>query len=461
MDTKVTPVSYWPALIARDDRFDHTSIFLGGYYTSVDAGSYDVRHSADELFSALNRIDRSGNDPVLSKDNIIFICHSTGGIIIRHILVNHYEKFSQKKVGLILIASPSYGSRWADWLKGLTSLYGHAIGEQLQEGSWSLSELDAQFKTLIAEKRIPFLVGIEAYENHFIVHQKWLPNKSVVVTKESASRYFGVAVLLRKTDHFSSVKPNDYDHPAYELLLDFCQKHAEFGLGQIPKTVQALDEYLFVDEVRLDNYFSQIPGGTEAKNVSIKIARLNEYLETKDVLVRGRPEGRNVSEGQFVFESMSATKVIFPRALAASADLADLAVWVSTPIALPRPTQDRTQPDGTFLYLIETYRVQDKNGRAFSGPQSGFSALDNVLSELADEGAAMAPDQPYAARVNRYSPLEILKRHGGAAQRPRRIKSLYKPRYLSDDEYYVIGGLLSHRAYGLFAYPIFVAVDAP
>ena len=217
--------TYWPELIASDFRFKDFSIFLGGYYTSVDAGKYDVRQSSTELLSALRRVDEDGEDPALSSQEIIFVCHSTGGIVVRHILTNHFDLFRNKRVGLVLIASPSAGSRWANWLGALTTLYGHAVGQQLQEDNWFLRELDAQFKIMLVEKRIPGLVGIEAHENHFVVHRKWVPDKLVVVPEDSAGRYWGPSKLLRATDHFTSVKPSDKRHPAHELLVDFCQAH--------------------------------------------------------------------------------------------------------------------------------------------------------------------------------------------------------------------------------------------
>ena len=221
--------AYWPSLIVKDPRFRGVGVYLGGYYTSVDAGSYDLRNSADELFNGLQRKSKEGELAVLSQKNLIFVCHSTGGIVVRYMLVNNYKAFVDKTLGLVLIASPSYGSRWADWLGLLLSVYGHKVGEQLKEGSWSLRDLDAQFKNLVNERMIPKLFGVEAYENYFILHRKWLPDRNVVVTQESAGRYFGAPVLLRNTDHFSSVKPDGFEHPAYELLVDFCQKHPEFS----------------------------------------------------------------------------------------------------------------------------------------------------------------------------------------------------------------------------------------
>jgi hypothetical protein len=94
-------------------------------------------------------------------------------------------------------------------------------------GGANLMDLDERFKTLLDEKRIPHLVGVEAYENHFILHRKWLPDIPRVVTELSAGRYFGRPVCLRKTNHFSSVKPFGVRHPAHELLVDFWTRHFE------------------------------------------------------------------------------------------------------------------------------------------------------------------------------------------------------------------------------------------
>lgn len=124
-------------------------------------------------------------------------------------------------MGLVLIASPSYGSRWANRLKWLAGIYRNRLGKQLRWASWNLQDLDSRFKNLVYEKRIPGLVGVEAYENRFIINRKLLPNTTYIVDEESAGRYFGAPVLLRDTDHFSTVKPDGISHPAHETLVDF------------------------------------------------------------------------------------------------------------------------------------------------------------------------------------------------------------------------------------------------
>jgi hypothetical protein len=106
---------YWPNLVIEDPRIRPMSIFLGGFYTGPDSRAYDIGACASELFSALKRLDPNGlRPPPFEKKRLIFVCHSTGGIVVRYMLESNYAQFSSKEVGLLLIASPPYGSRLAD-----------------------------------------------------------------------------------------------------------------------------------------------------------------------------------------------------------------------------------------------------------------------------------------------------------------------------------------------------------
>lgn len=213
--------AFWPDLIADDERFDHPAIFLGGFYTALDSGLYDLRDASRELMDALRREDEHGRPPVTSFRNIVFICHSTGGMVVRYLLTRDTEEFADKNIGLVLIASPSFGSYLANVVKFLMVLYHQKLGRQLEWGNESLEDLDDRFKSLVGDRAIPHLVGVEAFENHFIIHRTFLPDSTVVVEKESAARYFAEPRRLRATDHFTAVKPSSRRHPAYELLLDF------------------------------------------------------------------------------------------------------------------------------------------------------------------------------------------------------------------------------------------------
>lgn len=216
------PGVYWPALLANDPEFRQYSIYLGGYFTKFTAREYGVADCADELFRALAREDK-GIKPALSRSTLMFVCHSTGGIVVRYMLDAHPQEFANKTIGLALIASPSYGSRWASALplRVVGKIYRHAVAQELSWASPIVSDLDDRFRNLLDEHRIPRLDGVEACENHFLFRRKYLPPLPLLVKRESAGRYFGRTTTLPDTDHATAVKPDSRDHPAYTFLRDF------------------------------------------------------------------------------------------------------------------------------------------------------------------------------------------------------------------------------------------------
>ncbi len=216
------PGVYWPDLVQKDPRFAHYSIYLGGYSTGVKSGAYEVSDCAQELFEALDRPGEGQSPSVLNRRTIIFVCHSMGGIVTRYMLTARPWAFMAKRVGLALIASPSYGSAWADRLDLLLKYFRNEQGKKLKWGNWSLKDLDDRFQLMLEAKAIPELIGREACENHFVVRASWLPAAEPLVPGDSAGRYFGRVRMLRDTDHFTCVKPDGRDHPAYQFLSDFC-----------------------------------------------------------------------------------------------------------------------------------------------------------------------------------------------------------------------------------------------
>lgn len=219
--------AFWPDILAADSRFERLDIFLGGYYTDVDSGDYDVQQCSLELLSALRTRSENGTS-VMDRQAVIFVCHSLGGIIVRHLLVNYQHLFKDKVVGLALIASPSLGSDYADAFSGLTKLYGNKVGQALRRQSSLLRLLDEQFRTLVDERRVrmPCLEGAEACESQGILHLKWLPSRwnfKPIVKLDAMGKYFNAPRIIYQTDHSSIVKPTSKDHPSHRFIVDFYQ----------------------------------------------------------------------------------------------------------------------------------------------------------------------------------------------------------------------------------------------
>jgi predicted alpha/beta hydrolase family esterase len=63
---------------------------------------------------SLHRKDPLLRPPVFSYDNIVFVAHSLGGVVVRYLLNSNREEFVKKNVGVLLYASPSFGSKQAD-----------------------------------------------------------------------------------------------------------------------------------------------------------------------------------------------------------------------------------------------------------------------------------------------------------------------------------------------------------
>jgi hypothetical protein len=237
--------SYWPSLVLTDANLRQPSVYLAGFYTEIGGTEYSMNDAANELYSAL--ATPSGTQPpVLSKRNILFVAHSLGGIIVRDVLVRHTQVFAGKRVGLLLVASPSGGSRYAQALATTASVTRQRLVQELAIGSPFLRHLDDDFRQLLLDQRIPGLVGTELVENQFVdlgagtsgmfgqlaSQFGWVLAKVYgerIVEPESAARYFPRPVVIPKSDHSTISRPsglNDYAHRELVLLFNRMQAAA-------------------------------------------------------------------------------------------------------------------------------------------------------------------------------------------------------------------------------------------
>jgi Putative serine esterase (DUF676) len=241
-----TRYSYWPQLVFEDDALEvpersgnKPSIFLAGYYTALDSTIFSFGDASDQLWKAL--LERLGGArPVLDRHNIMFVAHSAGGIVVRDMLVKHANDFSGKRLGLLLVASPSLGSRYADRMAPAQTLTNNRIVEELQVKSGFLMALDAEFRKAIARGgALGELRGKEIYE-HRILGADAEPNSSWlaqlrraimesaaasallerVVERSSAAVYFPDPNLIPESDHSSIAHPTDVNHPSHLALRE-------------------------------------------------------------------------------------------------------------------------------------------------------------------------------------------------------------------------------------------------
>jgi hypothetical protein len=196
--------SYWPELLKNEPEHGSLGIYVFTYKAGIFSGSYRLGDIVDALKEHLRL------DAVLECNQLIFVCHSMGGIVVRKFIAERAAELirAEKEIDLFLIASPSLGATYADWLSPLTQLFGHAQADALRfvrNNDW-LTDLDKEVMNL-KESGTLKIKGKELVEDKFIVLNKFWGRQ--VVEPFSGARYFGEPYKVPDSDHFSIAKPND------------------------------------------------------------------------------------------------------------------------------------------------------------------------------------------------------------------------------------------------------------
>ena len=211
--------AYWPDIVANDAEMSDLGVYVFTYRTGFFSGSYHLADAVDALTEHL------ALDGITGSTGLILVCHSMGGIVARRYLVSRATELIERhvQVAIFLLASPSLGADYADWLKPLAKLVGHSQGDALRfarSNIW-LTDLDRDFLNLKEQGRLS-IVGKELIEDRFIA-LRWLWRKQVV-EPFSGARYFGEPYKVPESDHFSIAKINDEHAVQHRQLKRFVRE---------------------------------------------------------------------------------------------------------------------------------------------------------------------------------------------------------------------------------------------
>lgn len=161
---------------------------------------------------------------------------------------------------------------------------------------------------------------------------------------------------------------------------------------------------------------------------------------------------------EFVEETFVAQRVDIPVSGAGPvAGLKQLTVWISKPdVSDLEPSLSTHSMDwtGTYLYLIEA--IWEKTKGAPTYWMSGCSALQAVANIAANRRIDTPDfDEPLGRHIVD-DPLEKILRLGAVKYEERRLKSLYRTRYMSDEQSDFYQGK-RRRFNDLLGYPLFIA----
>ena len=239
--------AFWPGVVLSDRELElppqsgqKPSVYLAGYYAAVGAGvEYGMEAAANSLWRSLSqRLD--GRPAVLDKQNILFVAHSLGGVLLRDVLLRNVAHFTGKRLGLLLVASPSRGSAYAAKLLPPEWIANSALVKGLQPGSSYLTKLDGAFtRAIISDGPLSGLRGREIYEHRIVVGEPepdagWFEQirravveqlaktalRERVVEPASATGYFPEPLLIPETNHVSIAHPTDLNHKSHRALRE-------------------------------------------------------------------------------------------------------------------------------------------------------------------------------------------------------------------------------------------------
>lgn len=208
--------AYWPDLLKNENTLSTLGIYVFTYRSDIFSGNYRLGDAVDALKEHLQL------DGLLDGRRIVFVCHSMGGIVVRQFLVSREANLIERNiaVGLFLLASPSLGSAYANWLSRFAEILGNTQAQALrfaQNNAW-LNDLDRNFLNLKEAERLK-IVGKELIEDNFIVFKKlW---RKQVVEPFSGARYFGEPFKIPHSDHSSIAKPENKQAVQHRLLHRF------------------------------------------------------------------------------------------------------------------------------------------------------------------------------------------------------------------------------------------------
>ena len=161
-------------------------------------------------------------DSIWLEKQLIFVCHSMGGILARRFLVSEQAEIihSNKRIGLFLVASPSLGSTYANFVEAIAPIYNVQLDALRfsQENTW-LNALDRDFINLKERKRIP-IFGKELVEDNFIIARRAF-RRAQLVPPWSGAKYFGEPIKIPYSDHISIAKPINSKALQHRILVDF------------------------------------------------------------------------------------------------------------------------------------------------------------------------------------------------------------------------------------------------
>ncbi len=294
------------------------------------------------------------------------------------------------------------------------------------------------------------------------------PSEFVFVVAVRRSESIQRAVLRisegRKASGKCPVRPVFWDELSAAILQNAALRDKYYHwvkLDSEPSESAKVLNYLYIDEKRVQMYVDQLPDALRGRSAHrhAQLEELRRYLRLTCDLDDARPvDMRKDARANFIEESMIARKAIIAQQHILNVQgLQSFAVWVSDPHSGALSKEFHGVQEATFVYLVESLW----DGGPFSTTYTGCSALQALANQALGRSDILrcgsSTEQLGCGSCDH--PVEKLSCHLGAVvSEPRRIRSLYRQRYITDEQCYVHEGQ-QYRVHDLLGYPLYIAEE--
>ena len=196
---RYSPSVYWPSLLLADDAFRDSDVYVASYPTPYLGNTMTV----DEVVTNLN--NRLISDGIFSKHReVIFVCHSLGGLVIQRLLLT-FREYARQVPLIYFYSTPETGAQIAK------------LG--------NVFSADPLLKEMFPGDSNDYLLNLEnewrAAQFHihrFCAYEKKKYRGVLVVDRLSSTRSCDEPPIAVNEDHVGIVKPNSTEHDSYIAL---------------------------------------------------------------------------------------------------------------------------------------------------------------------------------------------------------------------------------------------------
>ncbi len=200
--TNITSGAFFPELLPKDDTFDEADIFVYGFPSPKLEGSYDI----DELTEHMRRsLDFAGITK--NYEQIVFVCHSMGGLVTRAYLLKYRDEIGAKVPMIYFFSTPSTGSSIA--------AFAEKLGKNPQFGDM----VDIADNTYLGSQQTSWLAStFPRSVRSFCAYEVLQTYGKVIVDRTSATNLCNVRLDPIKANHIDIVKPTSLEDDAFIAL---------------------------------------------------------------------------------------------------------------------------------------------------------------------------------------------------------------------------------------------------